>query len=180
MLFSHGFIPGIPKGERAAGGTIWTPLYNCLEIREQVNTSTPLKPWDRTGLLASADRLKGCEHTLQSIGYLEEINSADNLRQIVQRLPFHLPTKFVELADQIQRAGQRTNISHIAEFVKVKARAVNNPVFGCMVDVARDRSENSTGNPKGGASSVERLSSPSTRLKSFLLSRRKAKNVQTL
>ena len=55
------------------------------------------------------------------------------------------------------------NISHIAEFVKVKARAANNPVFGCVVDVARDRSENSTRNPKGGASSVERLSTFNTR-----------------
>ena len=126
----------------------------------------PLKPWDRTGSLASADRLKGCEHTLQSIGYLEEINSADNLRRMVQRLPFHLRTKFVELAGQIQQAGQRTNISHIAEFVKVKARAANNPVFGRVVDVARDRSENSTRNPKGGASSLEHLSAFNTRKKS--------------
>ena len=115
------------------------------------------------GLLAFADRLKDCEHTLESIGYLEEINSADNLRRIVQRLPFHLRTKFVELADQIQQAGERTNISHIAEFVKVKARAANNPVFGCVVDVARDRSENPTRNPKRGVPPVERLSTFNTR-----------------
>ena len=108
-------------------------------------------------MLAFADRLKDCEHTLQSIGYLGERNSADNLRRIVQRLPFHLSTKSVKLADQIKQAGQRTNISHIAEFFKVKARAANNPVFGCVVDVVRDKSENSTRNPKGGASSVERL-----------------------
>ena len=42
-----------------------------------------LKPSDRAGLLASADQLKDCEHTLQSIGYLDEINSEDNLRRIV-------------------------------------------------------------------------------------------------
>jgi len=50
----------------------------------------PLKPSDCTGLLAFADQLKYCELTLESIGYLDEINSADNLRRIVQRLPFHL------------------------------------------------------------------------------------------
>ena len=38
----------------------------------------PLKPTDRAGLLAFADQLKNCEHTLRSIGYLEEINSAEN------------------------------------------------------------------------------------------------------
>ena len=60
---------------------------------------TPLKPQDREGLLAFADRLKDCNHTLESIGYREEINCADNLRRIVQRLPFPLRTKFVERAD---------------------------------------------------------------------------------
>jgi len=89
-------------------------------------------------LLTFVDRLKDCEHTLESVGYLKEIDSALNLR-IVQRLPFHLRTKFAELVDQIQQAGQRTNISHIAEFVKVMARAANNAVFGCVVDIARDR-----------------------------------------
>ena len=115
------------------------------------------------GLFAFADRLKDCEHTLESIGYPEEINSADNLRRIVQRLPFHLRTKFVELKDQIQQSGQRTNISHIAEFVKVKARSANNPVFGCVVDVARDRPETPRRNSRGGTSSKERLSTFNTR-----------------
>ena len=99
----------------------------------------PLEPSDRIGLLAFADQLKDCKNTLESIGYLDEISSADNLRRIVQRLPFHLRTKFVEVADQIHEAGQRTNISRIAEFVKIKATAANNPVFGCVIDVARDR-----------------------------------------
>ena len=139
------------------------PFTIASKYVTKLTEGPPLKPWDRAGLFAFADRLKDCEHTLESIGYLEEINSADNLRRIVQRLPFHLRTKFVELADQIQQAGQRTNISHIAEFVKVKARAANNPVFGCVVDVVRDRSENQRRKPKGGASSEERLSTFNTR-----------------
>ena len=118
------------------------PFTIASKYIAKLTEGPPLKPWDRAGLLAFADRLKECEHTLESIGYLEEINSADNLRRIVQRLPFHLCTKFVELAHQIQQAGQRTNISHIAKFVKVKTRAANSPVFGCVVDVGHDRSEN--------------------------------------
>ena len=139
------------------------PFTIALKYVTKLTQGPPLKPSDRAGLLAFADRLKDCEHTLESIGYLEEINSADNLRRIVQSLPFHLRTKFVELADQIQQSGQRTNISHIAEFVKVKARAANNPVFGCVVDVARDRPENPRRNSKGGTSPEERLSIFNTR-----------------
>ena len=115
-------------------------------------------------MLAFADQLKDCEHTLESIGYLDEINSADNLRRIVQRLPFHLRTKFIEVADQIQQAGQRTNISHIADFVKVKTRAANNPVFGCLVDVVRDRPENQRrkSKPKGPTFPDERVNTFNT------------------
>ena len=100
----------------------------------------------------------------KDIGYLDEINSADNLRRIVQRLPFHLRTKFIEVADQIQQTGQRTNISHIAEFVKVKATAANNPVFGCVVDVARGKPDDQrrTSKAKGTASPNERVTTRNT------------------
>ena len=126
------------------------PFTIASKYVTKLTEGPPLKPSDRAGLLALADQLKDCEHTLESIGYLDEINSADNLRRIVQRLPFHLRAKFVEVADQIPQAGHRTNISHIAEFVKVKARAANNPVFGCVVDAASqsERSENQRRKPK--------------------------------
>ena len=86
------------------------------------------------------------------------------MRRIVQRLPFYLRKKFVEVADTIQQSGQRANISHIADFVKVKARAANNPVFGSVVDVTRDRSEISRRRPssKTRTSSFERVTTLST------------------
>ena len=121
------------------------PFRIASQYVTKLTEGPPLKPSDRIGLLASADQLKDCENTLESIGYLHEINSADNLRRIVQRLSFHLRTKFVEVADKIQEARQRTNI---AEFVNIKARAANNPVFGCVIDVARDRSDSQRRKPK--------------------------------
>ena len=79
-------------------------------------------------------------------------------------LPFHFRTKFVDVRDQIQEAGQRTNISHIAEFVKIKVRAANNPVFGCVTDVARDRldSQRRKAKPKRATLSHERGNAFST------------------
>ena len=103
------------------------PFRIALQYVTKLTEGPLLKPSDRTGLLAFADQLRDCENTLESFSYLDEINSADNSKKIVQRLPFHLRTKFAEVADQIQEAGQRTNISHIAEFVEIKARATNNP-----------------------------------------------------
>ena len=140
------------------------PFTIASKYVTKLTDGPPLKPSDRAGLLAFADQLKDCEHTLESIGYLDEINSADNLRRIVQRLPFHLRTKFIEVADQIQQTGQRTNISHIAEFVKVKARAANNPVFGCVVDVARGKPDDQkrTSKARGAASPNERVTTLNT------------------
>ena len=89
------------------------------------------------------------------MGYLDEFNSADNLRRIVQRLPFHLRTKFVEIADGIQQAGKRPKMKDILAFVSNKPRAVNNPVFGSVIDFTPDskrgsskqKSSPSTGDP---------------------------------
>ncbi|XP_078372731.1 uncharacterized protein LOC144656384, partial [Oculina patagonica] len=114
------------------------PYTIAAKFVSEITEGPPIKASDRSGLLAFADQLKNCEHTLESIGYIDEVNSADNLRRIVQRLPFHLRTKFVEVADGIQQSGKRPNIKDISSFVAVKARAANNPVFGGVMDVTPD------------------------------------------
>ena len=74
------------------------PFTIALQIRNQINRRTSVKAIGPLRI-AFADQLKDCEHTLESIGYLDEINSVDNLRGIVQRLQFHLRTKFIEVAE---------------------------------------------------------------------------------
>ena len=108
----------------------------------------PLKPSDRAGLLLFADELTNCQNILEAIGYLQEINSADNLRRIVQRLPLSLRAKFVEVANHLQQEGQRTTIHHIATFVNQKAKAANDPVFGCLVDQRHESKERPIPKPR--------------------------------
>ena len=59
----------------------------------QATRGPPDRSDDQKGLLAFADQLKDCQNVLDSIGYLDEINNADNLKSIIVRLPFHLNTK---------------------------------------------------------------------------------------
>lgn len=59
----------------------------------------------RPPLLAFSDQLRDCQNALESIGYLDEINSGDNMRSIVDRLPFHLKSKWLEVADSIQQTS---------------------------------------------------------------------------
>ena len=77
---------------------------------------------------------------LESIGYLDEVNSADNLRSIIDRLPFHLKPKWLDVADSIQESGQRPRIHNISKFVSEKARAANNLVFSSALNSDKDRS----------------------------------------
>ena len=130
------------------------PYTIAANYVSKLTEGPPLKPSDRSGLLAFADQLKNCEHTLESIGYLDEINSADNLRRIVQRLPFHLRTKFVEVADSIQQSGKRPTIRDISKFVAVKARAANNPVFGSVIYVSPDSKRGGTRQTSNSRTSV--------------------------
>ncbi|KAL9982123.1 hypothetical protein ACROYT_G010928 [Oculina patagonica] len=114
----------------------------------QVTRGPPVKPNDQKGLLAFADQLKDCQNVLHSIGYLDEINSADNLRSIIDRLPFHLKTKWLVVADSIQESGQRPRIHHISIFVTDKARAANNPVFGGALNSDKDTGKKDRPNKK--------------------------------
>ena len=64
------------------------PFKIAVAHLNQITHGPPVKPYDQKGLLAFADQLRDCQNALESIGYLDEINSADNLRRIVDRLPF--------------------------------------------------------------------------------------------
>jgi len=110
----------------------------------EITEGPQIKPSNHSGLLEFADELKNCGHTVVSMGYLDEINSTDNLRRIVQRLPFHLCTKFVEVAGTIQQSEKRPNIKDISAFVAEKERAANNPVFGSIMDVTPDTKRSGT------------------------------------
>lgn len=110
----------------------------CASIN-QVTKGPALKPSDREGLLALADKLKDCQLTLSAIGYLDDINSADNLRRIAEQFPFHLKGKWLERARAIREMGRRPNIEDIASFISKAARAANDPVFGQIMEVSKEK-----------------------------------------
>ena len=116
------------------------PFKVATAYLNEVTNGPPVRPHDSKALLAFADKLRDCTNGLESIGYLEEINSADNLRRIVNRLPFHLKMKWLEVADSIQQSGQRPKIHDISRFVTTKARVANNPVFGASLNEEKERS----------------------------------------
>ena len=59
----------------------------------------------------------------------------------MERLPFHLIIRWLEVADRLQESGWRPRIHHISKFVSRKARAVNDPVFGNIVAGDREKTK---------------------------------------
>ncbi|CAB4003044.1 Hypothetical predicted protein [Paramuricea clavata] len=109
---------------------------------KSVTDGASIKPADRVELLAFADQLRHCENTLKAIGYLDEINSADNLKRIVQRLPYHLRVKWLDKAQALLEAGERPRLHHISQFVMAGAKTANNPVFAGILFDERNQNRN--------------------------------------
>ena len=78
---------------------------------------------------------------MESIGYLNEINSAENLRSVAERLPFYLRIKWLEVADRLQESGLRPRIHHISKFVSKRARAVSDSVCGNIIAGDREKTK---------------------------------------
>lgn len=55
------------------------PYTIAAKFDNGITEGPQIKLSDRSGLLEFADKLKNCEHTLESMGHLDEINSMDNL-----------------------------------------------------------------------------------------------------
>ena len=84
------------------------PYMIASSFVKSVTEGALIKPTDGVELLAFADQLTDCENTLTAIGYLDEINSADNLKRVVvERLPYHLIVKWLDKAQAIPDAGEK-------------------------------------------------------------------------
>lgn len=117
------------------------PYMIASSFVKSVTEGAPIKPTDGVELLAFADQLRDCENTLKAIGYLDEINSADNLRRVVERLPYHLRVKWLDKAQAILEVGGKLRLHHISKFVMTRAKTANNPVFAGILRNERSRNK---------------------------------------
>ena len=83
------------------------PYVIAMAHVRKVTGGQPLKSTERGSLLDFSDTLRNCESTLKAIGYLDEINSADNLQKIAERLPFYLKGKWLTRSRKLRTAGRK-------------------------------------------------------------------------
>ena len=95
----------------------------------------PIKPEDGTALQQFSIQLTSCVNTLEEIGYINKLDNPDNLKKIIDRLPYNFRLKWRDTVDRImEREGRDVSVKDITEFVIAKARAATHPVFGKIVN----------------------------------------------
>ncbi|KAK3745816.1 hypothetical protein QZH41_005679 [Actinostola sp. cb2023] len=107
---------------------------------------TPLiKAEDARALQRYSVLLASCENTLTKIGYASKIDSPDTLRKIIEKLPFSLRDRWRATADDINEVKRRdVTIHDVDDFVTKKARAVNRPIFGSIINDTRSDNSKAT------------------------------------
>ena len=94
-----------------------------------------IKSEDGTALQQFSIQLTSCVNTLKEIGYLNKLDNPDNLKKIIDRLPYSFRLKWRDTVDRIiEREDRDVTVKDITEFVTAKARAATHPVFGKVVN----------------------------------------------
>ena len=91
----------------------------------------PIKNEDGTALQQFSVQLTSCTNTLDKIGYLDKLNNSDNLKKLIDRLPYTMRAKWRETVDRIiEKEARDVTIKDVNEFVTTMARATTHPIFG--------------------------------------------------
>ncbi|CAB3997294.1 PREDICTED: uncharacterized protein LOC107342904, partial [Paramuricea clavata] len=99
----------------------------------------PIKNEDGTALQQFSVQLTSCTNTLEKIGYLDKLNNSDNLKKIIDRLPYAMRVRWRDTVDRIiEKEARDVKVKDVNEFVTAKARAATHPVFG---KIAIDKSK---------------------------------------
>ena len=98
---------------------------------DRVINGQPIRSEDGPASQKFSILLTSCRNTLKEIGYLNRLENPDCLRKIVDQLPYSLELKWCDLVDSItQREARDPNLKDLTDFVEVRSRVTNHPIFG--------------------------------------------------
>lgn len=114
---------------------------------QSLTDGPPIKSEDGTALQQFSIQLTSCINTLREIGYLNKLDNPENLKKIIDRLPFGIRLKWGDAVDRIVEKGRRdVTVKDITDFVTAKARAATHPIFGKVIN--ENRAKQINGEPK--------------------------------
>eukprot|EP00794_Sanderia_malayensis_P013184 gene13184-14532_t len=102
---------------------------------QRVIEGKPIKAEDGNALQQFSIELTSCSNTLKEIGYSNRLDNPDNLKKVIDRLPYGLKLQWRDVVDRImERENREITVHDITEFVSTKARAATHPIFGKIVN----------------------------------------------
>ncbi|KAL4008074.1 hypothetical protein ACER0C_001926 [Sarotherodon galilaeus] len=99
-----------------------------------------IKPEDGDALTEFAMFLTTCCNTVDSMEYIEEMDSPTNMRTVISKLPFKLRERWRGFACDIQeRTAMRARFADLVSFVERQAKIASHPLFGNIQDTSLSR-----------------------------------------
>ncbi len=99
-----------------------------------------IKADEGTMLQEFSVQLSSCVNTLKEIDCVSKLNNPDNLKKIIDRLPYGMRLRWRDVVDNIiERDNRDVTIEDVTDFVISKARSATHPVFGKVTNDSRPR-----------------------------------------
>ena len=89
-----------------------------------------VKPNDGTGLQEFSIVLEQARNAMSSMAYMNDLNTANVLRQLWEKLPRHLRSKWTERVSKIRNASERmASFNDFCQFVSEQADLATDPIY---------------------------------------------------
>lgn len=107
-------------------GQLFQVVRACVE---SLTEGHAIQANDKDSLQRYADTAQVTYDTLESMGYLSEMN-IDNLEKVIAWLPKWMQSKFAEHLKNLERKGQKMpNFKDVVDFLKERAFVLSHPFF---------------------------------------------------
>lgn len=120
---------GLAKALKTLEEHFGQPFQVVRACVESLTEGPAIQANDKDSLLCYADTAQVTYDTLESMGYLSEMN-IDNLEKVIARLPKWMQSKFAEHLKNLERKGQKMpNFKDVVDFLKERAFVLSHPFF---------------------------------------------------
>ena len=120
---------GLAKALKALKDRFGQPFQVVRASVESLTKGPVIQPNDKDSLQQYADMAQVTYDTLESMGYLNEMN-ADNLDKVIKQLPKWMQAKFAERLRRLASEGHAmSTFEDVVDFLKERAFVLNHPFF---------------------------------------------------
>ncbi len=86
------------------------------------------------------------------LGLLGKLDDPENLKKIINRLPFGMRLKWRDAVDRIvKKEGRDVTITDVTEFVTATTRAATHPIFGKVINEHKNKQDENKGKRHTGS-----------------------------